>query len=250
MKGSLLKYATTLASAFASITLATAACASGGSSEQSPAPAGSWAPITHVYAPKGFDSNDETQVIVSGYLPNLCFKSPRSKVSVEGQTIFITVTALTDRRSPFCLMVIVPFLETVTVGVLDKGDYKIVVNAGSPNEIKSRISVEESESLAVDNHVYAAVDAIDRTPVSRKVLLKGYNVSPCFNFDHVEFISNGEDTFSVLPIMKQSRPRCPMKMTPFAIETEAPATLSTDQVLLHVRSMDGRSVNALIDNRR
>jgi hypothetical protein len=40
-----------------------------------------------------------------------------------------------------------------------------------------------------------------------------------------------------------------MKMTPFIIETSVPNGLHPEQVLLHVRGMDGRSVNALIENR-
>ncbi len=231
------------------IALAAVASAAPFASAQNAVQVSTTVPVTHVYSPRGFDTNDNTQIIVSGYLPNLCYKSPHSEVKVDGLTIHVSITAWVDSRVPYCPMVVIPYLEIVDVGILDKGNYKIVVNQATSYETKSEIAVDESQSSAVDNHVYAAVDAIDRTPHSRKVTLKGYNPSPCFNFDHVEFISNGEDTFSVLPIMKQNSPFCPMKLMPFTIEAEAPATLSTSQLLLHVRSMNGQSVNALIDNR-
>jgi hypothetical protein len=206
------------------------------------------APVDHVYAPKGFDTNDETQVIVSGYLPNLCYKAPRSEAKVVGRTIEVTVSALLEEGTQYCPMMIVPFLETVSLGVLDRGEYEIVVNAGSSHESKSKIQVAESSSSAIDDHVYANVDQVEKLEQSRKVLLKGSNPSPCFVFDRVEFVSNGSDTFSVLPIMKQIREHCPMKMIPFTIETSIPAGLLQEKVLFHVRGMDGRSVNALVDN--
>ena len=50
-------------------------------------------PIKHVYVPKGFDSNDQTEVMVSGYLPNLCYRGHKSKVSVKDHTIQIQITS-------------------------------------------------------------------------------------------------------------------------------------------------------------
>ena len=29
-------------------------------------------PVDHIYVPTGFDSNDTVEVVVTGYLPNLC----------------------------------------------------------------------------------------------------------------------------------------------------------------------------------
>ena len=34
-------------------------------------------PVDNVYSPKGFDANDNSEVIVSGFLPNLCYKNRR-----------------------------------------------------------------------------------------------------------------------------------------------------------------------------
>lgn len=213
------------------------------------APGTAWAPISHVYAPKGFDTNDDTQIVVSGYLPNLCYKAPRAEFSVVGRTISITVKALLDERTMFCPQVIVPFLEAVSVGVLDKGIYRIIVNGSSHYEKGSEISVVESASSSVDNYVYANLSYIEKTEGSRRIALKGYNPSDCFEFDRIEFISNEKDTYSVLPIMKQIRPGCPMKMVPFSIEAQVPAGLPISNLLLHARAMDGKSVNSLFDNR-
>lgn len=213
------------------------------------APTTDWAPVDHVYSPKGFDTNDDTQVIVSGYLPNLCYKAPQAEVSLVGKTIAVTVKALLNEDVELCAQMVVPFLLPVSVGVLDKGTYRVVVNGGSRFERTSSIQVVESASSAVDNFVYANLDYVEKAPGSRRVLLKGYNPSDCFVFDRIELISNERDTFSILPIMKQVRESCPMKMVPLTIPADIPASLDPEQILLHVRVMNGKSVNALFDNR-
>jgi hypothetical protein len=206
-------------------------------------------PIDHVYSPKGFDSNDNTEVIVSGYLPNLCHKNPTTKVEVNAKGIDIKVTSLKyDPSNPFCPEMIVPFVETVNVGILDKGNYDIVVNGKSIYEKRSEIFISESNSDAVDEYAYAGVQFIEKSAGSRVVQLKGYNPSDCFVLDQIEIINNEKDTYSVLPRMKQISDFCPMKMVPFTYEMTVPKDLKADRVLLHVRSMDGKSVNTLFYN--
>ena len=39
-------------------------------------------PIEHVYIPSGFDDNDNVEIVITGFLPNLCHKSPSAKVRV------------------------------------------------------------------------------------------------------------------------------------------------------------------------
>lgn len=204
-------------------------------------------PVDHVYAPKGFDSNDDVEVVVSGYLPNLCYKNPRATYTVEGNKIMINLKARRwngGEKNALCAEAVVPFLESVHVGILDKGVYDIMVNKTA----QGAIIINEATSDAVDENIYANVHYAQRVEGTRTVKLEGYNPSDCFEFDRVEFVNNGKDTYSVLPKMKQVSPFCPMKMVPFTYEMEVPTDLSADKVLLHVRAMDGKSVNALFYN--
>jgi hypothetical protein len=206
-------------------------------------------PVDHIYSPKGFDSNDNSEVVISGYLPNLCHKSPSTEVKVIGNQIEITVKALFyEPNNPFCPEVIVPFIQAVNVGLLDKGLYQIRVNGQTPYEQNSQLTVAEATSSSVDDYVYANVDWIDKGAGGRTVYLKGYNPSDCFVFDRIEITDNGKDTYSIQPKMKQVTDFCPMKMVPFALEMEVPAALTSKKVLLHVRSMNGNSVNSLFPN--
>lgn len=203
-------------------------------------------PIDEVFSPVGFDSNDNSEVVVSGWLPNLCHKAPKTAFTVKGNKIDIKVTALKyDSTNPFCPEMIVPFVKSVDVGVLDKGKYEITVNGNSPYAKKSSIKIDESSSNAVDDFIYANVHYIEQEIGSSVISIKGYNPSDCLELDEVKFVSNGVNAYSVLPIMKKVREFCPMKLVPFSHDVEVPNTLSHHKVLLHVRSMEGNSVNSL-----
>ncbi len=208
-------------------------------------------PVDHVFTPSGFDSNDNTEVVVTGFLPNLCYQAPKSTVTVVEGKISVSVKATKKVNGlGFCANVILPYIEFIKIGVLDKGKYHIMVNEKSAWEKKSQISVSEATSSSIDEVIYANVEEVQREDNnSRKILLKGYNPSDCFELKEIVIADNGLDTYSVLPKMKQVRAHCPKKMIPFTYEFEVPEKLEADKVLLHVRVMDGRSVNTFFNNK-
>ncbi|MBC7714730.1 MAG: hypothetical protein H7177_15395 [Rhizobacter sp.] len=207
-------------------------------------------PVDHVYSPAGFDSNDNIEVAVTGYLPNLCYKAPKSTVTAKNGKISVSMQATrNDNAMGFCAIIRIPYVEYIKVGVLDKGQYNIAVNEMSPWQKTSSIKITEASSSSIDEVIYANVDEVARVDDTRKVLLKGYNPSDCMELKEIVIKDNGSDTYSILPKMKQVRAECPKKMIPFAYEVEVPTNLEADKVLLHVRVMDGRSVNAFFNNR-
>jgi hypothetical protein len=212
-------------------------------------PVAALVPIDHIYVPKGFDSNDNTEIIVEGYLPNLCHRSPTTSVKKVDGKIFVDVKALKyDSSNPFCPEVLVPFIESVNLGLMDKGFYDIIVNGSSIFRKESKIFIAESSSNAIDNHIYANVDYVEKDEDSRTIKLVGYTPSDCLVLDKIETVTNDKDTMAVLPMLKQVSDFCPMKMTPFKYEMEVPKKLKREKILLHVRAMDGKSVNTLFNN--
>jgi hypothetical protein len=204
-------------------------------------------PVTQVFAPIGFDSNDSSEIVVAGYLPNLCYKVAHADTAVTGKSVKIEVTALKS-DSELCLQMIIPFLEVATLGVLDKGDYAVTVNPGFGAKT-TELPVVESTSSAIDDYVYANVSSIERIHGTRRVLLKGENPSPCYELDGINAVSNGKDAYSVLPVLKQVSPMCPQVLIPFEYEFTVPTDLAVEKLLLHVRVMNGKSVNSLFYNR-
>ncbi len=205
-------------------------------------------PVDAVYAPIGFDNNDNSEVIVSGFLPNLCYKSPFTKVRARGNTVEIVAGALkeTDANS-FCPEVLVPFVETVRLGVVAKGVYKISVNKGTSFSANTKLRVSQSATNAIDDYLYANVESLEKDYDKGILKLKGYNPSDCVVLDEVKIISNKKDTYSILPKMKVISNDCPMKMMPFEYKVRVPKSLKVDKVLLHVRVMNGKSLNTVYD---
>lgn len=208
------------------------------------------APVDHLFIPAGFDNNDATEVVVSGYFPNLCYRKNMAEVKLKGDTIHIKVSALYNigDDASRCADMLVPFKEVVNVGNLQAGDYKIKVNAETEYEQSESLKIAEASTNAVDEHIYAYVDTIEKTPLKNKVILKGYTPSDCLVFDRIETHSNNKDSIAILPIMKKTTDFCPMKMVPFKKDVEFSLdSLKYDKALIHVRVMDGRSVNTIID---
>lgn len=219
-------------------------------SVQAVAPIEVVAPINHVFSPFGFDSNDNSQVIISGYLPNLCYKAPRSIVKIHDNKVDIKVVSLKyNAENTNCAEMIVPFVQAVDLGVMDKGNYDVVINGNSEYEHRTTLGVSRASSDAVDDFVYADVEYVDKNVGGKRtIVLKGYNPSDCFVLDKIDIEDNNKDVYSIEPKMKQISEFCPEKMVPFEYEMQVPEKLKADQVLLHVRSIKGRSVNSIFDN--
>jgi len=199
-------------------------------------------PVDHLYVPKGYDSNDTIELVVEGYLPNLCYKNPDSTVEVKGSTVNISIVAnSTDLGGAQCAEMIVPFSHVVNIGLLDKGNYNVVVNGKND----SSLFVTESTSDAIDDELYANVHQIEQVPGEQRIIVKGYHPSYCLEFDKFVVDDNGTDTYSVRPITKQVSDFCPKKMIPFEHEMKIPTNLKRNRILIHVRSMNGNSVNSI-----
>jgi hypothetical protein len=206
-------------------------------------------PVKHLYVPHGFDSNDSVEVVVTGLYPNACYSRNKVEVKVQGERIDINVTAIAPEKNfnRFCPDMVVPFKEDITIGNLQGGEYEVRVNAWAPNALTKNLMIAEASSNAVDEHLYAAIEWVERKS-KEEVVLHGWNYSNCVVLDKVQVSSNGSDTLAVLPIMKQVSDFCPMKMMPVAIPVKLDmSSMKMNEPLLHVRTMDGKSVNAIVN---
>jgi hypothetical protein len=211
------------------------------------------APVDHVFVPRGFDNNDNVELVVTGKFPNPCYNLNRVEVDVVGDLVKLNVTSI-KKDSPLtsaCGPMKVPFTEVVSVGSLQAGDYRIVVNGGTPYELRNEMQVEIASSNSVDEHLYALVDYVElgfTGGLSGDAILVAHSVSPCLKFDRVEYLSNEKDTISVLPVMKKVSSNCPEKKTRIEIPIKfGPDALPHDRVLLFVRSIEGKSVHSIIE---
>jgi hypothetical protein len=209
-------------------------------------------PVDHLFVPKGFDNNDNVEVVVTGKFPNPCFIRNKIDVAVKEEKISITVTALkrADNNSELCEPMTVPFTEEILIGNLQGGDYEIVVNEGSRYVQKDQLNVAVSRSESVDDYLYPIVEYVElgfTGGLSGDAVLYAKTPSDCVVFDHVEYISNNKDTIAILPVMKKTGPVCNERRTRIEIPIRFNArSLPHSDVLLYVRSIEGKSVNAII----
>lgn len=208
------------------------------------------APVDHLYIPAGFDSNDSVEVVVTGTFPNPCYSRNDVKVAVTDDVVDIQVSAIAYETKSFkdCPDLAVPFKEVVTVGNLQGGEYKVKVNSQTRYALEDSLKITEASSNAVDDYIYAAIDWVERTG-PQEFILHGQRYSNCLVLDHIEVVSNSKDTLSILPVMKRLSDFCPMKMMPtkYPIKIDF-SNLKIDRPLLHVRTMDGKSVNTVVNS--
>ena len=200
------------------------------------------APVKHLYIPSGFDNNDSVEVVVTGTFPNPCYSRNTVSVDLKGDQIAIEVTAIRRDTKAACPMMQVPFKEVVSLGNLQGGTYDVVVN----NKLNDSLIISEASSNSIDDHLYAGIDQLEQKGPN-EYLLRGWRYSNCVDLDRVEVVTNGKDTLSVLPVMKQLSSFCPMKMMPvtYAVTLDF-KTLNTKEPLVHVRTMDGKSFNTIL----
>jgi len=201
--------------------------------------------IKNVYVPYGYDNNDNVEFVVTGWHPNECVKEPIVEVNVEDFIVDVDIKTLSYSESnPFCPREQTSFKKIVDLGELEKGIYEVRVNDGTRYESFDDLEVLSSSSDDVDKHNYPDVRKIEVT--RDKVVLDTYILSDCYELKEVKVQDDGEDTYSVLPIMTKVRSFCPQKIQPYSITFDKPERLGSDRALLHVRSDYGESVNKLI----
>jgi hypothetical protein len=204
-------------------------------------------PVVDVYSPFGFDSNDNTEIVVSGYLPNLCHQHPMTDIEVIGNTIYVEVRSYYYHPSnPYCPGVEnVPFITTVSMGILPAGMYDIVVNKGIRSK-KSKIGIRQATSDLIDESIYANIQYIEESEAGRSVNLVAMNFVDCLRLKEVRHKVHGQ-TISILPILEQYKGECKKSNKIQKYKFDVPRLKVGDKqgILLHVRKMDGRSVNHL-----
>lgn len=208
-------------------------------------------PVDHLFVPKGFDNNDNVEIVVTGKYPNPCYIRNTSEVEVKDDKIFINVTALRRDGGSECESMAVPFSEEITIGNLQAGKYEVIVNQATRHEQTEKLDVAISRSTGVDDHIYAIVDYVElgfTGGLSGDALLLARSPSDCVVFDHVEYLSNNKDTISILPIMKKISETCKEKTSRFEIPVKFdPRVLPYKDILLFVRSIEGKSVHSIIN---
>ena len=199
-----------------------------------------------LFVPVGFDDNDDVVVVLDGYIGDPCDKLRAPKVIIDKANGSITITPMKERVGENCPEILVPYQQVVNLGTLPMGTYAVQTFDDKLGEI---LSVKKAPFATPDDHLYAPVDSAHvsvQVSGTMTATVRGRLTDSCLSIEKVEVLPSGR-TMVVLPIMKKSATdpqgaACQPIERPFESRVELPV-LTAGRYLLHVRSLNGQSVN-------
>lgn len=208
--------------------------------------------ITKVYAPtKGFDDNDQIEVVTEGVLPNPCYTLAKTIIGPKVNNSFMVRQTAWRSKEGACntgdlIDDPVPYISVGVVGQLNKGDYAAQFTNKGGELDKKVFNVEEASSKAVDNFDYAAIQNVDAKEIFYEgtevvVTLNGVWTTKCQEFKKPIAIEKQDDVFLVLPILKQTDDKCEKGTFPVA-EKVSLGKLAAGTYLVHSRSRGGKAI--------
>jgi hypothetical protein len=208
-----------------------------------------------IFAPSGFDDNDNAQVVLRGVFPDSCYKVGPADFTVDHAKRVITITARAYHyRDSMCLQMRTPWIRALDLGVLRAGRYALVAKLEGKGEYRrGELPVGVARRSGPDDHDYAQVtDAVvsglepGGTPELR---LFGTFHLTCVRLQEVRTIYDAPNVIEVLPIIEVS-PDVPCAYPFLPIQFRRTVRLERKwhgPVLIHVRSVEGSAVNRVVE---
>jgi hypothetical protein len=216
-------------------------------------------PIAHVFVPsKGYDDNDNVEVVLDGELPNSCYTVDLSQVMKDaGNAKILDAKQFAMKRSDgVCAHVEtlsgdaklpVPYTLEARIGQLDAGQYTVKFKSLENTSAQREFNVAVAPAPLVDSLPYASVSGIHMSDVYSsdqevKGSLDGQITSTCMSLSQKLDVRRLGDVFVIRPTTNNSLDfRCFQLMRPFGIGFNF-GKLSEGRYLVHVRSRNGKAL--------
>jgi hypothetical protein len=205
--------------------------------------------VTRVFTPKGLDSNDNSLVILDGYLPDGCYRVIQPEVHVNESAKTINIQARANYFNVPCIEALVPYTQEVDLGMLTGGNYQLEDAAG--HHIGT-LTVAKALTKYPDDFLYAPVDDLlldqkETVPGAHIVTLRGRFTNTCMYMEHVD-VKYFPDSVEILPVMAMKKGNCADMEVPFSVDVELDSSRLTEgRMLVHARSLNGRSVSSILN---
>ena len=224
-------------------------------------------PLVKAFVPAmGFDDNDpNVQMILTGYLPNACYRLTETQTQrdSEGKPVWVAQKAEIIRNGvcaeqgnlPAHLLEVVPFTTEVSLGRLPVGEYAVgylkreTMNSATTDGVRT-FSVVQALVPTVDNIKYANLTSVVVRPVSTvgeniQAVLSGMLTSACTDLAPEVRVARVDDVVVVLPgISLRESPFCTLVLRPFERAINL-GSFAANTYLVHARSMGGQAVNSV-----
>ena len=209
---------------------------------------------SEVFTPKGFDSNDNAQIVVAGALSGYCMKlgAVQHKVDIANKRIYINQSvSITGNCSDLAMYI--PYSTVINLGALPAGNYDIgALDTNGQYAKMSTLPISPAKtqsSNTTDERLYAPVANLkfDMNPTMSApvITISGVLTNSCLSLGNIEARPTANNILEVLPIVKVARENCKMTTAPFSKSIALPGFPSID-TLIHVRAMGGQSINKVI----
>jgi hypothetical protein len=207
-----------------------------------------------VFTPRGFDSNDNAQLVVSGSFTGHCMKtrSMDKRIDLQNRRIYIT-HQVTIEEGCTDLAMYIPYSNVVDLGPLPAGIYEIGAIDDQGRAIRmGSIPINRAAVInthTTDDRVYAPVTSVSfsmNPSMSEPVLtLGGVLTNSCLSAANLEVRQTANNVIEILPLLNVSRDNCKMEPSRYQKSVTLKGFPATD-TLIHIRAMNGQSINRVI----
>lgn len=207
-----------------------------------------------IYAPQGFDDNDNVEIVFEGYFPDACHKvGPTSfQIDPETRSIYIEDTGYFFGVM-ICAQVVVYYPKVISLGHLDAGEYQVFFRHSRGNFVKqSELPIRIAKSEAPDDHLYAPVEKtlFIKSDGLKKNQLKliGTYTNSCMKITEARVVMrNNSNVIDILPIAAMESEGCQdlAEGLPFEYMVNL-GEIPSGRYLFHTRSLNGQSVNEIV----
>ena len=215
------------------------------------------APVEKVFIPQGFDNNDNVEVVVHGHFPNSCYRvgpitarfdNERNQIEVDAQAYYY-------KNQPICMQVLMSFTQSVKIGLVKAGSYKVVVK-NRPTAIVPRLDILEALTPDADDFLYAPVAQVlvsGQEGNGEILTIEGtypYTFTGCMVVTDLRTRLASNDVLVVQPIAKFTEgEECEAQgaSRKFSIKKDMTRILPSEDYLIHVRTLNGNSLNSFIE---
>ncbi len=197
-----------------------------------------------VYIPKGFDTNDNVQLMGEGTFPSSCFKISQPNVQIDEVNLTILLDPQAYSYNGGCEEFEIPFQQEVNLGIIQTpGEYSIISPDG---KALGKVDVKQATSNRPDDYFYAPVQGIALELNSQNTLTVRMEFKTrCVQLDEIR-VEKQENVIVILPIAKVvERLTCRNGDYPVSGTIDI-GPLATGRYLLHVRSSGSQAINQLV----
>lgn len=214
------------------------------------------APVEKVYIPLGFDDNDNVEVVIHGHFPSSCYKigPTSSRIDYNTRTIYIDAKAYLYRDG-VCAQMLVPFTETINIGLVKEGTYDVQLEDRS-SFVGSILEIKAATSSNPDDYLYAPVDSVRLNGTvgsETSVQVEGrypHMFIGCMIIRDLKVQKARGNVIVVQPIAELTDgAECePQTLTKkFVVTKPLGFAVERTEYLLHSRATSGHSINKLVD---